>query len=737
MAPSSLVTALRRLPPSTINHIQSFLPVSSWITTRQYAALADRSEPPHLVLPPIISNRERPDRFAPLPLSKPRKVRKTLHVDMPLREFADIRVVQDALRTGHVEDAVRLAMGYIDGIARELAELKQKLDAGDVASSTKPFSNVRALREKVYPMLELFLDASDHPKLYARILKTCFETESLDFGRHLAGERHVGHIALLAAAAIRSAGQGWIDNLGMLVELPGSAELGLGFDTYPDHPSRVIAALLGDRRFNRRTGTVQTLFLDEVARAGIQITKKWSFLPWGMIAWRRRRYRHVLALQQRFAAHLQHLRAAQPKRSWTAEEISAIARPYESVLRSWIESQTRESNRGRPLVFFGSLVPSHLSQQLIDTLGSRNRLPTPYITQWMHAERLTQRYDMAKLAWDIFDPSPQPAHIDRWIVAQLDPDYQLKSRPRPDIDAWGEYFSLRRALPRASQSEPSLQEMLRRMYDTAPIASLTTSTLNRVLALFAHASQYDHGRLDPNENLPMLLFLLRQYDYDPAQDFGPAPNARTINLAAAALVNLWRCFGSYFDPVFGLHAARMARKSIQARNKSALLHDEWKMINTAIRDLLPEDEGQGSEFELPLAKPAEPKAVARSDEKRFDVDEVEDLDSLEVAPSTPAHTLLRPIMYLVEQAIKLVLSERHETVKEREAAFQRLMERVYSRIVPPETQGWVQVHGAEDGQAGEWAPLRDDRSGRSGEADDFADGEGYLLNEPEDGDDID
>ncbi|ORX37089.1 hypothetical protein BD324DRAFT_624743, partial [Kockovaella imperatae] len=725
MSCGGISSALRRLPPSTIAHIQSFVPPSAWLINRNYATSAD------IPGPSAWQHQEHSQRTGRRPRGQPRP--DLINLDTFLgsqgartvrqpRSSDQLRSIGDALNAGAIDEAIRMGRRRAEALnaiakqqessstARDQREGGQPLPLPPESSAGTRSLATSSIVPEVFILLQSFLEAENHPEAYAEIFQYC---QRLGLVRK--GQMMADHTLRLARVAVRNPNSAWIENLENFIKLPETMNMPERPLQLPLEPrSRIIFGLMRARKQRISIPGVIQMFMDEVAHGDINAHRPGSLVSWVIIASHQRGIGQTLKFQKQFMDHVERIAERRSNHVWSGDDITAMIKFHEIILSAIVTARAQDAQQSLPPWIVGSRIPSRIADQLLNLIGGADQLTTSFITIWMQAELAAKRYDQAKAVWDIFDLSAQPDELHQSLASSYLDVESFSSRPRPDMKAWSVYFRLRKALPAANETEPSLQVMLRRMYDTVPIANFTTPALNDILALIAHPTQYQGGAVNPNENLPMLLLLLKHYDWDPAGEFGPRPDSRTIRLAVSALVNLWRCFGAYFDPLFGSYAAHLARTSRQIRKTDCLLRAEWRMVEGALRGVLGDAETEyvTSDILERICSSAEMDTLQVS------------RGGVHVMPdgSTLPDILIRPVSLLVENAINLVLSERCETQLEVETALERLMERTYERIVPQQPIAWHAVEGDRT-----WHAVRDEPEVK----DEVSDRREYLVNRPE------
>ena len=434
--------------------------------------------------------------------------------------------------------------------------------------------------------------------------------------------------------------------------------------------------------------------------------------------------------------------------AWTVKQISA---PYELALHKWVNARVTNTSSRRTRI--GSEVPRTLARDLIDLLGQSGHLPVSFLNGWMNAERVAGNYTFAEMLWQFFDLSLQPTPHALSSPQHADPNDtpSFDQQPQPTAATWAIYFKLRKCLDTA----PSIRTDLGNMLELLPQTQRSTQTLNSALSsiLQGHKSRPD---------LPLIIYLLRLYDSDPRGWFGPSPDARTINLAVSALIRLWRMTGELLDQEFSWNLAQEAREKRKAFKQYAVagdLHEaEWAMVSVALRELISEtdmaevlDNAPAAQLvplsaisgpehrittlrrEANLARvypsdapmpgsPAalEPKPRAKSsasirteteqerEGRPTDRNDPVDFDrsSTNPPPRTPAHVLLRPVIHLIEQALRLCIASRFKrgyTDREIQSAFDKSMEVVYDDLIKPPVGAWVRDERSPEGK---WKPVR-------------------------------
>ena len=477
--------------------------------------------------------------------------------------------------------------------------------------------------------------------------------------------------------------------------------------------ARITKALLDHRRFPARS--VKQFFLDEVAGLSVEKTsllplRLWLAILYGLD------YRDGLTFFGEFRRHLEERRQAKGEFS-TAEGI-VIAKVYATLLQLWVES--RFPNEGNRNTRIKSEIPSKITHDLLGLLGDPKYLDTFYLNVWMGAERVALNYDQALSIWNMFDRSSRLAFpLKKPATAgegQGDAGWMV---PSADAESYIEYLQLIR-VPKIGEAQLPIRKILRVMTRNLSLDGMNTDLLNAVLTLLTQPSHLSSVMPD----LPLWLLVLRLYDWDPAHDFGPPPNARTINVVASGLIRLWRTQGQLLDPVFLGHSARWTRKRVGLINKSrrTIMDVEWKLIANTVADIIPTDEhsvvfGQTDRSILPLRRSPTQlhDADLRSSPGNISQDLLDvDRQTTSLIPSsgidlsissvstkgnrTPAHCLLRPMMKLVERSIKLFIAQRVDNDSQVDAGFEKLMENVYEEVLPQQSETWLdEIAQSDDG----------------------------------------
>lgn len=372
----------------------------------------------------------------------------------------------------------------------------------------------------------------------------------------------------------------------------------------------------------------------------------------------------------------------------TYAQVLSISKPYTGLLRAWIRQFADDPSR------ISSPVPGEIAQEYLAIIG-KMPIPTSFLNSWMNAERLAGNIANAESIWNMFDTSSTPSHSNGW------------PRSIPDKDSWVCWMKMRKSL----SSPIPHRESVRRIVNTLPQEDVSTTLLNAVLSSMVTTSQ--NGLCD---DLPLLLLVLRSFAHRAGKKTKnrAVPNGRTIDIVGAGIIRLWHSTGQYLDRMLVSSLARTTREQSETwcktyRMKWAIHPSEWKLVSLTISELLPltstyraiRASRSRSESLLPFGERAfhETKEGYGQRHPTYNLT----INGSQV-PVVPPHAgkmalkpveLLKPLMALVERAIRFLLAERIETDEQLEEAFERLMDKV-----------WEDVMAERYGHVGGW--WRDD-----------------------------
>lgn len=349
--------------------------------------------------------------------------------------------------------------------------------------------------------------------------------------------------------------------------------------------------------------------------------------------------------------------------------IESVSKPFAATLRQWCTLL--------PVDRHSSRVPSQIARELIKLIGDE-RLPVLFLNQWLNAERIAGNHETAMRIWERFD-----------ITTNM---YQHSELPRPDRQTWTTYFKLDK-----SSDHRCARQTWKALFSTVHPQDITSVLLNSALSALMTS-----GRAGICHDLPALLFLLSKYDCSTVPEFGPSPDARTVDIVAAGLIRLWREEGSSFDRLFVSETARYVRAATRGWLQNAppaySTHPlEWKLVEEAVREMMPlpvsqRNQPRAGRAKLPDLLPmAGVAAYTRPDGK----------PTKPVECVTPAEMLL-PMMQLVERAIRLLLARKADTDEQLDKAYKAMWAKVQDDILGSDEEALSHaVHGPMNGEAGQ------------------------------------
>ena len=686
--------AARRFSSVTTGNVEPLLRTRPRTLPRvSFAALHNDISHQPLFSSPIVQNRhdgwrDRQSQVVIGAIPQPRYAR-------PGKSLDDIlQTIKDDLAHVRKVTALKNAFHYLASIS---------------SSSTGPTN--QSYIKAHYNLLKLCLDSPHGGVVLAKILAKI---------NHDSDVITPGFILELCHAAIKYPGR-LVRALSTVINLPHTPK---DAPLFPGIVPRIVHGLIDHPHID--ISDIKNFLLEEAATDQTS-ARGWPLYVWSIVI-RQLEYRPAVEFLGEFKSHVESVRASRND-DWTVHEIRNITDPYIHVVRAW--SKSRFSGQGAPPPRVASLVPRTLAKDLLQLIGSQH-LPVDFINAWMNAERIAQNYQAARKVWNLLDTRPLP------LLIYHPPDLSTtKYRPHPDAYSWAVYFKL---LKSTSPDLPAqnIRQEIRTMLEILPIASLSTYTLNSILSCLSSLSS--------SPDLPLLLLVLRLYDWDVDRHLGPPPIERTIDLVAAALVQIWRETGPILDRLFISSMARAVREETAdfSRSKAGIFKKEWEMVSMALAELVPEEDqldnmmdphtilplGQstmtrlsrkgGSDLSnggaLTMRNPTPYKfglTQSHPDESLVDTDEYGDVSNCDnpryptgdfdppPAEHTMAHTLLRPTIALVERAIRLHIAARVDSDRRLEEAFDQVLQNVYDEVVPKSVVAW-----SKNGEDAEWEAVR-------------------------------
>lgn len=351
--------------------------------------------------------------------------------------------------------------------------------------------------------------------------------------------------------------------------------------------------------------------------------------------------------------------------SMTVDRALTISRPFSAAIYAWISMSERHT-----YVRNGSRVPQGIARQLCEIVGEK-WLPTKFLNTWMNAERVAGNYHVADLIWRIFDIKPKGlAHM---VQDAIGGDLWVSTRPRPDVTSWKGYFKLHKSLPVFK----TLRHSVRAMMDTVPLEKQTTALLDSVLSTVTKSADIE------DLDVPLMLFVLRLYEWEPKGTLGPQPSSRTIELASSGLIMMWRKHGPMLDPLFVASKARGTREMVAGRTSTTLHSAEWDLVSSTLQELISvnPDDTVPPIVRLPLDR----RHVGPSSRNELDP----------VYHDMPSQ-LIRPMLVLVERAIRVSLSDKALNEEHLDEMYWKAVNKVYEDVKPRDGETWGVKSEAEN-----------------------------------------